>query len=145
MKVTSSNAECQKLLDRPTRDLAETEGETIARVAAQVGCSASFLAAIRIAENGGAGREFGVLSQSAPSYESQARVAALSIVNNTYRYVTTNSGKWPTDSKGGFLQDFIKFMQRRWAPVGAVNDPNGLNNNWYENVCKAYSTMKVEG
>ena len=31
-------------------------------------------------------------------------------------------------------QAFIVFWARRWAPVGAANDPNNLNANWASNV-----------
>ncbi len=29
---------------------------------------------------------------------------------------------------------FVQFWARRWAPVGASNDPSGLNANWPKNV-----------
>jgi hypothetical protein len=30
--------------------------------------------------------------------------------------------------------DFLLFLQRRYAPIGAKNDPKGLNKNWLKNV-----------
>lgn len=30
--------------------------------------------------------------------------------------------------------DFIAFLGSRYAPIGASNDPNGLNKNWVKNV-----------
>jgi hypothetical protein len=36
------------------------------------------------------------------------------------------------------LSDFIEFLGSRWAPVGAANDPNGLNANWVANVIADY-------
>ena len=33
-------------------------------------------------------------------------------------------------------EDFITFWAHRWAPVGASNDPTGLNKNWPVNVLK---------
>lgn len=30
--------------------------------------------------------------------------------------------------------DFVAFWGKRWAPVGAANDPHGLNANWATNV-----------
>jgi hypothetical protein len=30
--------------------------------------------------------------------------------------------------------DFIAFLGKRYAPVGAKNDPEGLNQNWVKNV-----------
>jgi hypothetical protein len=39
------------------------------------------------------------------------------------------------DGKG----DFIRFLQKRYCPIGASNDPKGLNKNWYANVTKFYA------
>jgi hypothetical protein len=30
--------------------------------------------------------------------------------------------------------DFILFLQKRYCPIGASNDPTGLNKNWLKNV-----------
>jgi hypothetical protein len=59
-----------------------------------------FLGALRRAENGGPGREFGVLSVSAPTYENQVRLAAASIRRNVERFEATGRGghrpsHWP--------------------------------------------------
>jgi len=34
---------------------------------------------------------------------------------------------------------FLLFWQQRWAPVGAPNDPRGLNENWAGNVQRLWS------
>jgi hypothetical protein len=34
--------------------------------------------------------------------------------------------------------DFISFLGSRYCPVGAANDPTGLNKNWIKNVRKLY-------
>ena len=34
--------------------------------------------------------------------------------------------------------DFIHFLQQRYCPISAKNDPQGLNKNWYKNVTKFY-------
>ena len=118
--------------------LPDEEQATIFRVAAEVGVPACFLAAIRLAENGRPGREFGVLSENADTYESQARIAALSIRNNTYRYVARFK-EWPVDAQtGGLSEAFTKFMAARWAPINATNDPTSLNANWPGNVWRGY-------
>jgi hypothetical protein len=36
---------------------------------------------------------------------------------------------------------FIAFLGGRWAPVGAKNDPNHLNENWVPNVLNAYAVL----
>ncbi len=122
--------------------LPEHEQDVILRTAAEIGVPAAFLAAIRIAENGGPGREFGVLSEAADTYEAQARIAALSIRNNTYRYVLRFK-EWPVDAQGGLSEAFTKFMAARWAPVGADNDPDDLNAHWPKNVWRVYSGSGV--
>ena len=86
------------------------EQNTIFHVAAQVGVPALMLAAIRLAENGRPGREFGVLSEAADTYAAQARICALSIRNNQYRYVLKTT-QWPIDSATGQLsRGFVEFM-----------------------------------
>lgn len=80
------------------------------------------LYAIRIAENGGPGREMGVLAPAAMRYagdharslELQARWAAGTIRR---RYT-------------GDLPAFAA----RWAPAGAANDPEDMNRNWLPNI-----------
>jgi hypothetical protein len=39
-----------------------------------------------------------------------------------------------TDPRG-----FVEFWAARWAPVGAENDPTGLNHNWVANVEKLWN------
>ena len=42
------------------------------------------------------------------------------------------------DYKGSDAKEFIKFLGGRYCPVGAENDPKGLNKNWIGNVTKIY-------
>lgn len=123
--------------------LPEHEQTVIFRTASEIGVPALMLAAIRLAENGRAGREFGVLSESANTYEQQARICALSIRNNTYRYVQKTK-QWPIDSATGQLsRSFVNFMASRWAPRGVENDTNDLNANWPKNVWGYFSQSGV--
>ena len=122
--------------------LPEVEQQTIIAMAAEVGVPAAFLAAIRLAENGRAGREYGVLSEAADTYDAQCRIAALSIRNNTYRYVQ-RFREWPIDAQGGLSEAFTKFMAARWAPVGTENDPTNLNQHWPRNVWRVYKESGV--
>lgn len=96
------------------------------RVAKEVGLTpfaTRLLLAIRAQENGGEGREWGVLSVPAATCEAQARVCARSIINNNERWY-----------HAGMPGEFVEFMGERWAPTGAENDPKGLNKNWAPNV-----------
>lgn len=123
--------------------LPDAEQAVIFEQAAHIGVPACFLAAIRLAENGRAGREFGVLSEGAETYEKQAHIAALSIRNNTYRYVV-KTDQWPIDSATGQLsRSFTEFMAARWAPIDAANDPDGLNRHWPKNVWTYFSESGI--
>jgi hypothetical protein len=85
---------------------------------------APIVAAIRYAENGGKGKEYGILHPRVkPTYRSQAGWCAATVQKNYDRWV-----------KAGRKGEFIVFLGNRYCPVGAENDPNGLNKNWIKNV-----------
>ena len=87
---------------------------------------APIVAAIRYAENGGKGREYGILHPRVkPTYRSQAGWCAATVQKNYDRWV-----------KAGKHGKFIVFLGRRYCPVGAKNDPKGLNVHWVRNVSK---------
>jgi hypothetical protein len=35
------------------------------------------------------------------------------------------------------FRKWINYLGSKWAPIGAMNDPHGLNKNWVPNVLKA--------
>ena len=85
---------------------------------------APIVAAIRYAENGGKGKEYGILHPRVkPTYRSQAGWCAATVQKNYDRWV-----------KAGRKGEFIVFLGNRYCPVGAENDPNGLNKNWTKNI-----------
>jgi hypothetical protein len=77
------------------------------------------LLAIRKAENGGAGREFGIMNEKAHDLDSQAGWCAASIIKSRARWV-----------KAGKPEGFVTFMGRRYCPP----DDHPLNKNWVGNV-----------
>lgn len=80
--------------------------------------------AIQIAE--GNKRNHGVLSIPTSNPAQASNILNNSIVNNFSRWVQqAQPGK------------FVDFMQKRWAPIGASNDPDNLNQNWAPNVRKS--------
>jgi len=84
------------------------------------------LVALRKTENGGPGREYGVLSLPAPTYEKQLEIAGNSLRNSEMR--ARKAGLRTRDALGFYTEDFLLFFSARWAPVnGATNDPHGLN------------------
>jgi len=85
----------------------------------------AILLAIRKAENGKAGREFGVLHPRAidTDLDTQAGWCAATIMKNRERW-----------KQAGKKEPFIQFLGKRYCPVGAENDPSGLNKHWIRNV-----------
>lgn len=100
---------------------------------------APIVAAIRKAENGAAGREYGILGEAVrrdmkrrgDTYRVQAGWCAATVQKNYDRWV-----------KAGSKGDFIVFLGNRYCPVGAKNDPNGLNRNWIKNVTRISKELR---
>jgi len=90
------------------------------------------LLAIRKAENGRAGLEFGVLHPKAKNtnLETQAGWAAATVAKNHIRWQNAD-----------IPDDFITFLGKRYCPVGVDNDPDGLNRNWIHNVKHWYAIL----
>ena len=87
---------------------------------------APIVAAIRYAENGSKGKEYGILHPRVkPTYRSQAGWGAATVQKNYDRWV-----------KAGRKGDYVTFLGKRYCPIGADNDPNGLNKHWIPNVKK---------
>jgi len=87
---------------------------------------APIVAAIRYAENGRKGREYGILHKRVgPTYRSQAGWCAATVQKNHDRWV-----------KAGRKGEYLVFLAKRYCPIGADNDPNGLNRHWLGNVEK---------
>lgn len=90
--------------------------------------------AIYLAEGGTkASVPYGVMSQRVKSTEHARRITEASIRKN-----------WSRWRDAGCPGDFVGFMARRWAPVGAENDPRGLNRQWAENVRKLFRKLYRE-
>lgn len=87
---------------------------------------APIVAAIRYAENGGKGREYGILHPRVkPTYRSQAGWCAATVQKNYDRWLKV---------RGEADCDFIPFLGHKYCPIGADNDPDGLNEHWIHNV-----------
>ena len=90
------------------------------------------LFAIRKAENGKKGREFGILH---PKCEEQMRKDPKNTLSIQAGWcaatIKNNRVRW---EKLGSKGDFIEHLSKIYAPVGASNDPTGLNENWFKNV-----------
>jgi len=89
------------------------------------------LFAIRAAENGRRGLEFGIMNPKANNLDKQAGWAAATIMNQHHR---------------SSIQDvndrFIESLGRRYCPVDCDND-NGTNQYWIKNVKYFYFKAKA--
>jgi len=82
------------------------------------------IAAIRYAENGRAGREYGILHERCPdTYRGQAGWCAATVQKNYDRWV-----------KAGSEGEFISFLGARYCPLDDPRDKDGLNRHWIKNV-----------
>ena len=66
---------------------------------------------------------YGILSVKVKDAADARRICLNTIRNNRRR--------WQAAGRPG---DYIDFLATRYAPIGAKNDPHGLNNNWAKNV-----------
>jgi hypothetical protein len=83
---------------------------------------------IYLAEGGAKTKHpYGVLSVKVRSEAEARHVCLVSITNNLARW-----------ERAGRPEPFIQFMSRRWAPIGASNDPAALNKHWAANVARIY-------
>ena len=124
--------------DSPQQEaLPQDEAQIIQGAAETAGVDPDFLKALRRVENGSPGREFGVLSVPAPTYHDQARVAAETIQRNLERF--RKQGGQPIDPvTGRYTEEFVRFFSSRYAPLGASNDPRGLNRFHAGNLIRLY-------
>lgn len=80
--------------------------------------------AIYVAEGGAkAKKPYGILSVKVAN-EAEARRVAVNTIRNNWK-------RWHDAGKPG---EYLEFLAKRYAPVGAENDPQGLNKNWLKNV-----------
>lgn len=93
-----------------------------------------FISAIRVAENGGDGRQFGVLSVPAPTYADQLREACITVRN--HKALCANASLY---GRRAYTADQVAEFAKSWAPTDAENDPGGLNAHWFKDCWSAYS------
>lgn len=108
----------------------------------------ALIAAIRRAENGGPGREYGILHPGADSYATQ-----LEFCCNTIKHALTDCKRERpaaiTNHDGApytpYTTAFLAYLARRYAPANADNDPTNLNQNWLHNVLAIYHDITSRG
>ena len=135
-----------------------SENDVIFKTAERIGVPVEYLFAIRRAENGGEDLEFGIIPNKRynndddiagkkyedlfedPTFLKQASWAAHTIQNRM--------SEWNNMSKKqrAVYVDFVDYLGDKYCPVGAKNDPNGLNANWEPNMrefVKEYSKEEI--
>jgi hypothetical protein len=120
--------------------LPDWENTIIFNTAEARGVDARLLGAIRKAEMGGAGKEFGVLYSGADTYQQQATIAANTIRSKQSDYEATRGYSAVVENR--YTDEFIAYLGSKYAPVGAANDPGNLNSNWVNNVATWYGRIQ---
>lgn len=92
----------------------------------------ALILAIREAEHGRKGFEFGVVAVKDTDLKTQCEWACATVAKNFERFRASGE------------KDFIAFLGKRYAPVGAENDPKGLNHFWVDNVRFFYERFRGE-
>jgi hypothetical protein len=126
----------------------EEEVRIITTVASIYHVDPLFIATIRKVENGGPGREFGIVSLSAPTYEKQLNLCCGSVRNKLIQYM--NNPMVTAVGQGGTMRlvysdGFIGYFASIYCPVGAENDPTKLNDHWLCNTRTIYRKFVKEG
>lgn len=120
------------------------ESALITSQANYFGVDPLWIETIRKVENGGPGREFGVLSVPAPTYGEQLRVCCATVQARLWNF-TRNPFKLQqvshTHSRLRYTEDFILWFASFWAPLHAKNDPLNLNANWGANAISVYTKL----
>lgn len=134
-------------------ELHDDEARGVLEAAIRWGVDPRLLGALRKVENGGPGREFGVMLASATTFELQALAAAETIRHTMGRYCLTGPAKAPPlyDLGTGRLTDeFLAYFSLGgpgypgYAPLGAANDPHGLNQHHLPNLLTWYGRARLE-
>ena len=90
----------------------------------------ALILAIREAEKGRKGFEFGVIAVKDTDLKTQCEYACATVKKNFERF--RESGE----------KDFIAFLGRRYAPLNVPNDPHNLNRHWVSNVRWFYERFR---
>ena len=125
----------------------ETEWPLIKEEAIRCGVDPFFIATIRKVENGGLGREFGILSETATLYKDQLHDACASVRNRIIEFI---AALFILNTYDGvrrlcYTKGFITMFSNRWAPKAAENDPDNLNANWLANALITYQEFCAKG
>lgn len=119
----------------------------------RLGVEPELIMAIRCAENGDDRIAYGILPQGRLK-SVYSRNIGYNLDGEFYQYkdvkekqlvwavntVRNNMRRFKQNPKGH--KDFISYLTSIYCPIGASNDPKGLNRNWQKNVRRYYSQFK---
>jgi len=119
----------------------------IRKCAEKTGAPLELLLAMRCAERGRLGREFGYLSRKGPPKgQSTLEWQATEAGEFVRAYLTFWKMDMTPADRREYGNSFIRFLgDEGWCPVGASNDPHGLNKNWVSNVTIYADTFRKAG
>lgn len=124
------------------------EVQAVDAAAARYNVDPLFILAIRIAEGRHSRYPFGIVRDPAPSYAE-----ALASCCATVRNHLCAPGSSPLVSahcalgvrRVAYSDTWITTFGRLYCPVGAADDPRGLNDNWVRNVTAIYDQLLALG
>jgi hypothetical protein len=116
------------------------------------GLEPELLMAIRLAENGSNSLAYGVMHNGRikERYENDKGYVDKGVFY-PYQDEKEKQLHWAAQTVRFYLdqfeknpknKDFISYLAKIYAPVGALNDPNGLNKYWEGNVKRYYKAIK---
>src|SRR5690348_11246860 len=99
----------------------DEEVAVIKPIAAHYGIDWHIVAAIRKAEDGEPGKEFGVLSEPAPTYQAQCRIACISLRHRLFEYAFSHAafdlhGAPDGDKVLVYSERFVAWFAGIWSP-----------------------------
>ena len=92
------------------------------------------LIAIRCTEQGGPGKEMGILNKQCKTLDAQVRWARNTVLSKERIYLDAQGKPARSDTTHLFTDEFLVFFSSKYAPIGAKNDPQGLNENHLKNL-----------
>lgn len=125
----------------------DVETPQIEHAAEEFNVDPFFIAAIRQAENGPPGKDYGVEVAGVDTYSEQLQSTCASVRHRLVTYAGNPLFvmRSATVDRLVYSNNFIAYFQSIWAPIGADNDPAGENKNWLKNAGDAYHTFVLLG
>lgn len=73
------------------------------------------------------------------------RQACINTCKHAWKDYSASVGTWPRNGSNASEMAYLAYLANRYCPVGALNDPTGLNKNWLTNVRFYYDQKRRSG